>query len=157
MPSYKTDDERWLAVQQRDKNADSAFFYGVVTTGIYCYPSCPSKLSLKLNTRFFDSREQAETAQFRPCQRCRSEDVPLSERQRVLVESACRIIEQSESAVKIETVAEQLSVSRYYLQKLFQQYLGLSPKAYAKAHRAKLMQHALSKNVSVTEAVFESG
>jgi len=157
MPSYRTDEQRWQAVQQRDKAADTEFFYGVSSTGIFCYPSCPSKTSLEENTRFFNSRAEAVAADYRPCQRCRSDEAPLSERQQQLVEQACRIIEDTQSTIKIEQLATHLSVSRYHLQKLFQQYLGLSPKAYIKATRAKLMELALANNTTVTDAVYESG
>ena len=52
---YTTDDIRWIAVAARDKDADGQFFYAINTTGIYCYPSCPSKLAKLVNTRFFSN------------------------------------------------------------------------------------------------------
>jgi len=157
MAQYTSSAERWTAVQNRDKKADLAFFYGVVTTGIYCYPSCPSRLSLKENTRFFSSRSEAVGAGFRPCQRCRSDDEPLETRQRKIVESACRLIDGQTSEVRIDAIAFELNISRFHLQKLFQQYLSLSPKAYVKASRSKRLESALLKSDTVTQAVYDAG
>lgn len=157
MPSYSSTAQRWQAVQVRDKNADLHFFYGVTSTGIYCYPSCPSKAALKENTVFFNCREEASNSGLRPCKRCRSDDDPLLVRQTKIVESACRYIESSADSVKIDEVARAVNVSRFHLQKLFQQYLAISPKAYAKASRAKGFERALVSSSSVTEALYAAG
>ena len=68
-----TEDEMYEAVKQNDTNYDGIFFYGVKTTGIFCRPSCRSKLPLKENVRFFDNAGEAIQAGFRPCKRCRSD------------------------------------------------------------------------------------
>lgn len=60
---------RWRAVRERDPSADGQFWYGVVTTGIYCRPQCPSRPKLE-NVRFFETREAARAAGLRPCRRC---------------------------------------------------------------------------------------
>ena len=65
MPAYNTEEERYKAVLARDNEADSVFFYAVLTTGVYCYPSCPSKTSLKENTRYFKTRQAAVDDGFR--------------------------------------------------------------------------------------------
>ncbi|MGN6804394.1 MAG: Ada metal-binding domain-containing protein, partial [Trinickia sp.] len=51
--AYRTDDERWSAVSARDAKADGAFFYGVSTTGVFCRPSCASRMPLRENVAFF--------------------------------------------------------------------------------------------------------
>jgi len=102
MPSYSTNAQRWAAVVKRDRAADTHFFYGVISTGIYCYPSCPSKASLKENTVFFQTREDALKHGLRACKRCQSDDEPLLVRQAGIVESACRLIESSPESVKID-------------------------------------------------------
>ena len=157
MPTYSTEEERYKAVVARDAEADPAFFYAVITTGVYCYPSCPSKTALKENTRYFETRESAVEGGFRPCRRCLSDSPPLLERQRGLVESACGLINESSGSIKIEDLATSLDVSRYHLQKLFKQFLGLSPKAFAIAARAKSVESSLSSSGSVTQAVYEAG
>jgi len=68
--AYASDDERWRAVERRDRNADGAFFTGVVTTGVFCKPSCPGR-PLRRNVRFFATAEAASAAGLRACKRCR--------------------------------------------------------------------------------------
>lgn len=157
MPSYSSENQRWQAVLNRDSAADMHFFYGVTSTGIFCYPSCPSKASLKENTVFFNTREEAQKSGLRACKRCHSDDEPLLVRQAKIVESACRLIESSPEAVKIENIAQAVNVSRFHLQKLFQQFLAISPKAYAKASRAKDFERALASSESITQAVYDAG
>ena len=60
----------------RDPRFDGKFFIGVVTTGIYCRPICPSPTARRVNVRFFRSAEEAVAAGFRPCLRCRPESGP---------------------------------------------------------------------------------
>jgi AraC family transcriptional regulator, regulatory protein of adaptative response / methylated-DNA-[protein]-cysteine methyltransferase len=64
-------DPRWLAVVARDKSADGTFYYSVRTTGVYCLPSCASRLANPKNVSFHLAREEAERAGFRPCKRCK--------------------------------------------------------------------------------------
>ncbi len=70
----ETSETRWNKVLNRDAKADGQFVFAVVTTGIYCRPSCPARHAKRQNVRFFDTAEQAEQAGFRPCLRCRPDD-----------------------------------------------------------------------------------
>ena len=70
-PKISTKDEvQWDAVVARDRKYDGKFYYSVATTGVYCRPSCPSRLAKRVNVRFHDTRADAEAAGFRPCKRC---------------------------------------------------------------------------------------
>ncbi len=157
MPTYDTEEKRWQAVQARDAAADACFLYGVTTTGVYCYPSCPSRAALKKNTRFYLTRTEAMADGMRACRRCQSDEPPLVERHRRLVEQACDLIKQASEALKVEALASQLGISRFHLQKLFQQFLGMSPKQYIKAVRAQHVSESLSGPSSVTEAFLAAG
>jgi hypothetical protein len=64
-------DPRWAAVVARDPRGDGKFVYAVRTTGVYCRPSCPSRLAKPENVVLFDGCEDAERAGFRACKRCR--------------------------------------------------------------------------------------
>lgn len=68
-----TEQEMWEAVKENNADYDGIFFYAVKSTGIYCRPSCKSKLPRKENICFFDRASQAKEAGFRPCKRCRSD------------------------------------------------------------------------------------
>src|ERR1700704_1188781 len=89
-PSFATDDERWEAVERRDRAADGAFFYSVRTTGVYCRPSCAARLPRRENVSFHASPAAAEKAGFRPCRRCGPDQPLLAERQARLGGKACR-------------------------------------------------------------------
>lgn len=69
-PPYDSDQARWAACLARDRSADGAFVFGVVTTGVYCRPSCPARPKRE-NTRFFADAPAAEAAGLRACKRCR--------------------------------------------------------------------------------------
>jgi len=67
-------DQCWAALERRDAGADGKFLYGVRTTGVYCRPGCASRLPLRKNTLFFETRAEAEAAGLRACKRCRPAD-----------------------------------------------------------------------------------
>ncbi|PVM92306.1 transcriptional regulator [Caulobacter radicis] len=71
--AYQTDDDRWAAIERRDRAADGAFFCGVRTTGVYCRPSCAGR-PLRRNVAFYETREAARAAGLRACLRCRPDE-----------------------------------------------------------------------------------
>src|SRR4051794_37276940 len=91
-----TDDPRWAAIVGRDRGADGGFWYAVRTTGIYCRPSCPSRVPNRANVAFFDSCEAAERKGFRACKRCRPNLGPVSSDQNEAIVRACRAIEAAD-------------------------------------------------------------
>ena len=101
-PSLTDDDQRWEAVQRRDRSADGKFFYGVVTTGVYCRPSCAARLPRRENVRFHATRAAAERAGFRPCKRCRPEAEGLAEQHAAAAAKACRLIETAETLPNLD-------------------------------------------------------
>src|SRR3546814_4773354 len=72
-------DEAWQAVMGRDRRFDGRFVTGVLTTGIYCRPSCAARHPARGNVRFFASGADAREAGLRPCKRCRPDDVARDE------------------------------------------------------------------------------
>ena len=66
----------YTALQARDTRFDGRFFVGVASTGIYCRPICPARTPKPENCAFFPSAAAAESAEFRPCLRCRPELAP---------------------------------------------------------------------------------
>jgi len=158
MSSYKsTDERRWIAVVARDKRADGKFYYSVRTTGVYCLPSCPSRLARRENVAFHESPAAAERAGFRACKRCRPKDPPQSERNAALVARACRLIEQALAPPQLLRVASAVGLSRYHFHRIFKSVTGVTPKAYADAHRADRMRKALPASKTVTGAIYDAG
>ena len=79
---FSSDAARWAAVQAGTAAAEGHFWTAVRTTGIYCQPSCPARLPQRANVAFYDSREAAEQAGYRPCRRCRPDLPAEAKRQR---------------------------------------------------------------------------
>jgi AraC family transcriptional regulator of adaptative response/methylated-DNA-[protein]-cysteine methyltransferase len=155
--AYTTDDQRWAAVCARDHAADGAFYYSVRSTGVYCRPSCPSRTPRRANVAFHASCLDAEAAGFRPCLRCRPTEPPLAERQAEAVARACRLIEASDEAPDLASLAEACGMSRFYFHRIFKAHTGITPKAYASARRAERVQRTLAQASTVTEAVYDAG
>ena len=157
MSIYHSDKQRWKAISTRDADADGCFVYAVITTGVVCYPSCPSRAALPENVRYYSDSTAAIADGFRYCRRCRTDLPPLAIRQRELVVKACRLIDESDVSPRIDALASALAVSRYHLQKLFKAHVGVSPKIYAQAIRDSKLRQALDIQNSVTQALHEAG
>jgi len=155
---YATDDARWEAIVARDKNADGSFFYAITTTGIYCYPSCPSRLALRSNTQLFDTALDAVHAGFRPCKRCKSDQETPSLRDAQIIAKVCKMIEDADEIPSLDALAQSQNMSRFHFHRLFKSITGITPKAYATAHRAHKIRTELSEHDrSITEAAYQAG
>ena len=154
---YARDDERWAAVERRDRAADGAFFYSVRSTGVYCRPSCAARLPLRENVRFHASCEEAEQAGFRPCKRCRPDEAPLEERRAAAVAAACRAIERAETLPSLDALAKSAGMSRFHFHRVFKAATGVTPRAYGDALRALRVREELGRSKTVTEAIYGAG
>ncbi|HTD65285.1 MAG TPA: bifunctional DNA-binding transcriptional regulator/O6-methylguanine-DNA methyltransferase Ada [Candidatus Limnocylindria bacterium] len=154
---YVSDVQRWKAVIHRDANADGKFYYSVKTTGVYCRPSCAARLARRENVQFHNSCAEAERAGFRACKRCRPNGPALAEQYAMKVATACRTIETAEGPPSLDALANAAGMSRFHFHRVFTQIAGLTPKAYAIAHRAERVRQALPKRNTVTEAIYEAG
>jgi AraC family transcriptional regulator, regulatory protein of adaptative response / methylated-DNA-[protein]-cysteine methyltransferase len=150
-------DPRWASVIHRDRSADGKFFYSVRTTGVYCRPSCAARPARPENVQFHLTTEAAEQAGFRPCRRCKPTQVPSAIQHASQIAELCRWIEQAEAPPSLEALAKHAGLSPSHLHRRFKAVTGLTPKAYASAHRAKQMRRALDQSVTVTDAIFEAG
>jgi AraC family transcriptional regulator of adaptative response/methylated-DNA-[protein]-cysteine methyltransferase len=138
---FSDDDDRWDAVVHRDPSADGAFYYSVLTTGVYCRPSCPSRLARRENVAFHTTCEEAEKAGFRPCKRCRPNEPPLAERRAAAVAKACRMIEEAEKTPSLSVLAAAAGMSRFHFHHVFKLVTGITPKAYRRGVERKRMLH----------------
>src|ERR1700746_2642594 len=105
MPVPVGDDRRWARVLARDKAPDGHFWYSVSTTGVYCRPSCPSRIANPKNVQIHDSLENAKATGFRPCRRCKPGGASIEAENAELVAKACRIIEESEEELSLEELS----------------------------------------------------
>jgi len=144
-------------VSGKSTKAKCRRYYGVKTTGIYCVPSCPARPALRKNVVYFDSVEAAERAGFRACKRCRPKGPSLLKDQALKITAACRVMERAEEIPSLDMLAKQAGMSRYYFHRIFKTVTGLTPKAYALAHRAGKVRDRLRKSQTVTEAIYGAG
>ena len=150
-------DPRWVAVVARDPRADGKFFYSVKTTGVYCRPSCAARTARPENVAFHLTAADAEQAGFRPCKRCKPDQPPLAEQHAAQVAELCRLIENAEQVMSLEELANQAGLSAYHLHRVFKAVTGLTPRAYAAAHRASRVRTELGRSGTVTDAIYGAG
>ena len=154
---FGRDEDKWTAVVHRDVRADNVFYYSVRTTGVYCRPSCAARLARRENVRFHATTQDAEAVGFRPCKRCRPNEPPLAARRAEAIAKACRLIEEAEESPDFDAVAAEAGMSRFHFQRVFRTVTGLTPKAYAQAHRANKVREQLKRSATVTDAIYEAG
>jgi AraC family transcriptional regulator of adaptative response / DNA-3-methyladenine glycosylase II len=129
------------AVQSKDARFDGWFYTAVVTTGIYCRPSCPVVPPKPEHMRFFPSAAAAQQAGFRACKRCRPDASPGSPEWNVradLVARAMRLI--ADGVIDNDGVpglASRLGYSARQVQRQLLAELGAGPLALARAQRAQ--------------------
>ena len=150
-------DPRWAAVVARSAAADGAFYYSVRTTGVYCRPSCPARVARPENVRFHSTREDAERAGFRACRRCKPDQPSVAEQHAAMVTRACRLIETSQTLPSLEELARAAGVSTFHFHRVFRSVTGVTPRAYAAAHRGARVRRELGRTPSITAAIYESG
>jgi AraC family transcriptional regulator, regulatory protein of adaptative response / methylated-DNA-[protein]-cysteine methyltransferase len=154
---FATDQDRWAAVLRRDPGADGAFYYSVRTTGVYCRPTCAARTPRQENVAFHRSREEAERHGFRPCKRCRPDEIALAQRHAAAVAQACCTIKEAETAPSLDALAASAGMSRYHFHRVFKSIAGVTPREYAAAHRAQRVRSELSRTDTITEAIYGAG
>ncbi len=147
-------DECWNAALARDRTYDGRFVSGVLSTGIYCRPSCPARHPKRENVRFFANGAAARAAGLRACLRCSPDDVSRDER---AVLSAIAAIKAAEQPLALAALAEETGYSPAHFQRVFTRATGLSPSAYGRALMAERAAQALSAEGSVTDAIYAAG
>lgn len=131
-----TSAERWQAITKRDTSVNS-FVYGVLTTKIYCRPSCSARLARRANVEFYDTAPQAEKAGFRPCKRCRPQTggtAAQSNPQTAVVEKTCEAIRNEVAAgrkPRLQDLADRAGLTPSHLHRVFKKIVGVTPGQYA--------------------------
>ncbi|WUP95543.1 helix-turn-helix domain-containing protein [Streptomyces sp. NBC_00252] len=158
-----TDTERCVrAVQSKDARFDGWFFTAVLTTRIYCRPSCPVVPPKPENMTFYPSAAACQQAGFRACKRCRPDTSPGSPEwnQRAdLVARAMRLI--ADGTVDREGVpglAARLGYSTRQVERQLLAELGAGPLALARAQRAQTARLLIETTaLPMAEIAFAAG
>ncbi len=149
-------------MRSRDPRYDGYFFVGVLSTGIYCRPSCPARLPKRRNVRLFQSAAAAHEAGLRACKRCDPDAAPGSpawNRRADVAGRAFRLI--AEGAVDRDGVpglASRLGYSERQLQRILTAEVGAGPVALARAQRAQAARLLIeSTPITFAEAALAAG
>ena len=145
----------WRATLERDARADGTFVLAVRSTHIYCRPSCPARRPLRKNVVFFHTREEAEKQGFRPCLRCRPNEIAASAG--LVARAAEYLSRSSEDGVRLFELAGQLNSNAATLRRAFRQVTGLAPRELAEALRVKRFKTLLRAGKNITDALYETG
>lgn len=148
------DEARWRIALAKDRRFDGCFVTGVLSTGIYCRPSCPARAPKRENVRFFARPEDAEAAGLRACLRCRPE---AQARDEAAVARGLALLRDADAAVSLDQLAAAVGYSPTHFQKVFKRAVGLSPAAYIRALRLERAADALSAGEKVTDALYDAG
>ena len=150
------------ALDARDPRFDGVFFVGITSTGIYCRPICPARVSYPERRRFFPSAAAAERAGYRPCLRCRPELAPgraaCDAVSRLARAAASRIAAGALNGRGVADLARELGVGERHLRRVLEREMGVSPIELALTHRLLLAKRLLADTrLSVTRIAYASG
>jgi AraC family transcriptional regulator of adaptative response/methylated-DNA-[protein]-cysteine methyltransferase len=148
------EESAWSAVIARDRAMDGRFVTGVLTTGIYCRPSCAARHPKRANVRFFADGQGARAAGLRACRRCNPDDVT---REAAAMEQALAMLERAEAPPSLEQLAGAAGYSPHHFHRLFKRATGVTPGDYARGKRAINMTESLERNRRVTDAIYDAG
>lgn len=151
------DERRWAAVQARDASVADGFVYGVKTTGVYCRPGGAARLPKRCNVEFFDTPQAAEAAGYRASRRSPAGSTTAMAQHARLVLQACHQIDTADNPPSLQALAEQAGLSPSHFHRVFKAETGLTPKAYARAARARRLRAGLSASARVTDAIYDAG
>jgi AraC family transcriptional regulator of adaptative response/methylated-DNA-[protein]-cysteine methyltransferase len=145
----------WRATRARDPRADGTFVLAVRSTHIYCRPSCPARRPLRRNVTFYRTREEAERNGYRPCLRCRPDEIsgPVA-----LVQRAAGLLGQSTGeGLTLRQLAQTVGATQSTLRRAFFQVTGLRPHELAEALRLRRFKALMRSGKSITDALYETG
>ena len=135
-------DRCYRAVQAKDARFDGWFVTAVLTTGIYCRPSCPVRPPYARNVRFYPTSAAAQGAGFRACKRCRPDASPGSPEWNVRSDVVARTMRLIADGVVdrdgVAGLAARLGYTARQLERLTRAELGATPLALARAQRSQI-------------------
>jgi AraC family transcriptional regulator of adaptative response/methylated-DNA-[protein]-cysteine methyltransferase len=147
----------WTAIVNRDSHADGHFIYAVRTTRIYCRPSCPSRRPDRRNVIFFHTTAEARAEGYRACKRCRPDERPAADPWVAKIGRVCALLARAGHPPSLNALAARFATSPTHLQRTFTRIVGVSPRQYAEAHRARRVRSGLRQSPTVTAALLDAG
>ena len=151
-----TDAQRWQAIRTRDASCDGVFYYGTLSTRVFCRPSCAARPARRSGVELFDSTAAATAAGFRACKRCK----PLDSRDPLAVrlEAVARhIAANAAEPLPLARLAALASLSPTHFQRVFKAHFGVSPRSYQDGLRLAHLRQELRSGDSVLAAIASAG
>jgi AraC family transcriptional regulator, regulatory protein of adaptative response / methylated-DNA-[protein]-cysteine methyltransferase len=159
LPIMSDEIKYWQAVKTKDASYDGQFFYGVLTTKVFCRPGCAARMPLRENVRFYKTSAEAAADGLRPCKRCKPLDVRPGAAQDV-IRRACVYIRrnlENRDALKLDAISQNAGFSPYHFQRSFKSAMGVTPRQYAEGLRMETLKEDLRTGPSVTDAIYSAG
>jgi len=150
----------WDRAEARKGKFDGKFIIGVMTTGIYCLPSCAARPPKPQNVRLFTTEAEAKAAGLRACKRCRPDLYYKGEDENVALFQGLtqRIMAAPDNFADASSLAKQAGVSLTKLGDLFRDHAHLAPASWLRRVRVRLaVQELLSGKDKVAEIGFGAG
>ena len=164
---FETDNQRWHATQLRLRAGDPFFLYGVLSTKIFCRPSCASRRPSRRHVRFFPfpgAIEAAQRANFRPCKRCKPELLGTTN---IAVLGICQVLRNITAAtnnsqgstkekhtLKLDVLAHSAGLSSFHFHRQFKATTQITPGDFISACRSLALQDALGKDSFMDAGTF---
>ena len=132
-----SDEHLYERILAKDASFNGQVLTGVLTTGIYCLPSCPARKPLARNVRFFADEASAQAAGLRPCKRCRpdafyrGEDADLTR----LEDAMAQALANPAAFPEVDALAEVAGVGLTKLKALFRDHAHAQPAAFLQRAR----------------------
>ncbi|MBL0387223.1 methylphosphotriester-DNA--protein-cysteine methyltransferase family protein [Tumebacillus sp. ITR2] len=153
------EERQWQAIEACDSGSDGEFYYGVRTTGVYCRPSCKSRTPKRENVRVFGTTDEAVNQGFRPCKRCRPEELAwrgAGEEVVALVKGLMQA--RFAEALSLELLAEEVKMSPHHVHRVFKRETGQTPGEFLLEVRMRAAKELLrTTEWSVTEVAGQVG
>lgn len=139
-------------ILRRDTRYDGQYYVGIVSTGIYCRPSCRSRIPKRENVRLYGSIAGARRAGFRPCKRCRPDHPDPHGPDAAIAQAVLDLIQQRYSEnLTLGDMARALHLSPYHLGRVCKRMTGMTPARQLLQTRMEVAKRLLAQNQAITE------
>lgn len=150
----------WEAVINNNQRYDGIFYYAVKSTGIFCRPSCKSKIPRFENVLFFGTAHEALTEGYRPCKRCRPDVIDTyHESIKEISQIVVNILQtEYQNPTILNELPSRVGLSPFHLQRSFKKHIGQTPKVFLQNIRIRQAKKLLeTKEMNNTEICFAVG
>lgn len=151
-----TEEDLYNLCAECDPTYDGKFFLGVLSTKIYCLPSCKAKMPLRKNIKMFSTREEAVNFGLRGCKRCKSEFYPFTQPSwyNPLLEFIDKIKDRKVTSKELEDLT---NVNISTIRRYFKHYQGSTLSGYHRRIRLEYAKQLLLNGESLLDIPYLTG